>query len=134
MKLFRDLAVRYELTKMLNMLLVRSLTSHLPPSSAIVVCGINPGFCYSGIRRNIKFPMTILTTLMEITLARETAEGAKTLVHAGMSGLPEVERSERDAMRGAYMSDCRPEEPSDFLFSERGKTFEGKVWVSAHLS
>jgi retinol dehydrogenase-12 len=118
---------------MLNMIFVRSLNSHLSPSSKIVVCGINPGFCHSSIRRNIKFPMTILIKLMEITIARETDEGAKTLVHAGTNGLPDDKKSEREAMRGAYMSDCRPEEPSDFLLSETGKTFEGKVWVSTGL-
>jgi hypothetical protein len=67
---------------------------------------------------------------MEIVLARETAEGAKTIVHAGLAGLPEEEVTEREAMRGAYMNNCKPEEPADWLFSKQGIEFEAKVWVS----
>jgi retinol dehydrogenase-12 len=126
----RELRERYPLTKMFNMLLVRGLTSRLPPSSPIVVCGVNPGYCHSGLQRHNFFPNTIILWIMEKTLIRGTADGAKTLVHAGISGLPEIERTEREAMRGAYMEDCRPQEPADFLFTQQGETFEGKVWVS----
>jgi retinol dehydrogenase-12 len=74
------MAHRYQDTKLLNVLFGRSLTAHLPSTSPLVVDTVNPGFCYLSFRRNVKFPMSLIASLMEVFLARQTEEGAKCLV------------------------------------------------------
>jgi hypothetical protein len=39
----------------------------------------------------------------------------------------------RDSLKGAYTSDCKVEEPSDFIFTKEGKNFEQRVWVRGVL-
>jgi retinol dehydrogenase-12 len=72
---------------------------------------------------------------MELTLARQTEEGARTLVWGALAGEGEDDDpSLRDTLRGAYTSDCKVSEPSDFLFSQEGKECEPKIWVCFILS
>jgi retinol dehydrogenase-12 len=121
------MALRYAETKLFNVLFSRSLTARLPPSSPLVVNSVNPGFCYSSFRRNVKFPLIIVTTLMELFLGRATDEGAKTLVWGATAGMNNP--ALRDSLKGAYTSNCKIEEPSDFIFTKEGQDFEKRIWV-----
>jgi retinol dehydrogenase-12 len=69
---------------------------------------------------------------MEWTLARETAEGAKTLVWGATAGHDDPVKL--DSLKGAYTSDCKIEEPSDFIFTNEGQEFEKRIWVGAFVS
>jgi retinol dehydrogenase 12 len=122
------MAGRYSLTKLLNVMFARGLTERLPPSSPLLIDSVNSGFCYSAIRQNVTFPLSLLTGFMELMLARQTDEGAKTLVWAAVAGSDNV--AVQDSLKGAYTSDCRVEEPSDFLLSKEGEEVEKKIWVS----
>jgi retinol dehydrogenase 12 len=112
------MADRCSLTKLLNAMLSRRLTKRVPPSSPLVVNSVNPGLCHSAISRNFKFPRSLIGRIMEFTLARQTDEGAKTLVWAAIAGWDNV--VVRDSLKWAYTSDCRVEEPSDFVLSRKG--------------
>jgi retinol dehydrogenase-12 len=121
------MAHRYQDTKLFNVLFGRSLTAHLPSTSPLVVDTVNPGFCYSSFRRNVKFPVSLVASLMEVLLARQTDEGAKCLVWGATAGMNDP--TLRESLKGAYTSDCKVEEPSDFIFTKEGKNFEQRVWV-----
>jgi retinol dehydrogenase-12 len=121
------MAHRYEETKLFNVLFSRSLTARLPPSSPLVVNSVNPGYCFSSIRRNVKFPLIVMAKLLEIFLGRATDEGAKTLVWGVTAGMNDP--ALRDSLKGAYTSNCRIEEPSDFIFTKEGQDFEKRIWV-----
>jgi retinol dehydrogenase-12 len=125
------MAHRYQDTKLFNVLFGRSLTAHLPSTSPLVVDTVNPGFCYSSFRRNVKFPVSLVASLMEVLLARQTDEGAKCLVWGATAGMNDP--TLRESLKGAYTSDCKVEEPSDFIFTKEGKNFEQRVWVRGFL-
>jgi retinol dehydrogenase 12 len=119
---------RYPLSKLFNVQFALGLSSRLSPASAIIVNSVNPGFCLSSIRRNMKFPMTLITGFMDLILARSTEEGSRTLVWAATAGRDQTTLQEN--LKGAYTSDCRVEEPSDFLFTKEGQEVEKRIWVS----
>jgi len=61
---------------------------------------------------------------MEKALARTSEQGSRQLVWAAVGGEDQL-----DQMRGAYVSLARISEASDFVISEEGKAFQGKLWV-----
>jgi len=112
---------RYPLSKLLNVLFVRALSSRLPAEAPTVITNtINPGFCYSEIRRNLTGFVTILIRLMEKMLAFTTEEGSRQLVYGALA--------EDKDINGGYVSGSRVLEPSDFVISEKGKKLQDRVW------
>jgi retinol dehydrogenase 12 len=96
----------------------------------VVVNTANPGFCYSSLRSNLPFVVRLLTQLMELALARETKTGSSILVWASLAGTSgEVSPDLRDKQRGAYVSDWKVSEPSDFVLSDEGKAIGERLWV-----
>jgi len=61
---------------------------------------------------------------MEKALARTSEQGSRQLVWAAVGGEDQL-----DQMRGAYISLARISEASDFVISEEGQAFQGKLWV-----
>jgi retinol dehydrogenase-12 len=115
----------------MNVLFVRSITSHLSPTSPIVVNSVNPGFCHSNLRRDVPLPLKPLVWLFEQSFARETSEGAKTYIWAALAGSNDA--FVRDSLRGSYTSDCRIAEPSDYVLSQDGQNVQKRIWVCAFL-
>jgi retinol dehydrogenase-12 len=113
----------------LNVFFARSLASHLPPTSTVIVDSVNPGFCHSGLREDGPVLTRPFMWTLEQTLCRATTEGAKTLVWAALAGKNNA--SVRDQLCGAYTTDCRIGEPSDFAISQEGKDTEKRVWVGS---
>lgn len=62
--------------------------------------------------------------MMEKALARTSEEGGRQLVWAAVGG-----EGNEDETRGAYISACRVEEPSDILLGEEGQKLQNRVWV-----
>ncbi|KAF9485551.1 NAD(P)-binding protein [Pholiota conissans] len=118
----KHMKTRYEDTKLLNVFFVRALNERLVHKS-VVVNAPNPGFCYSGLRRNFSgIVVTPLVWLMEVILARTTEEGSRQLVFAAIGN------EGKDEMRGAYISMSEVNEPSDFVISEEGRVAQDKLW------
>jgi len=112
---------RYALSKLLNVLFVRALASRLPASAPTVITNaIDPGFCYSELRRNVRGFRTAIYRLMEILLAFTSEEGSRQLVYGALS--------EDKDIKGGYVSGARVMEPSDFVISEEGKKVQDRIW------
>ncbi|KAG8214466.1 hypothetical protein J3R82DRAFT_9519 [Butyriboletus roseoflavus] len=116
---FGNGVVRYEVSKLLEVMFIRELASRLPDTTPVVACTVNPGYCVSGITRNLaqKWLMAMFRTLVFV---RSTEEGSRTLVHAAVA-------SDR-SMHGRYLSCCEVTEESDFLFTSEGKAFSARLW------
>ncbi|KAG8213012.1 short-chain dehydrogenase [Butyriboletus roseoflavus] len=116
---FGNGVVRYEVSKLLEIIFIRELASRLPDTTPVVACTVNPGYCVSKITRNVaeKWIMAMFRTLFFV---RSAEEGSRTLVHAAVS-------SDR-SMHGRYLSSCQVTEESDFLFTPEGKAFSARLW------
>ncbi|KAF9555291.1 short-chain dehydrogenase [Agrocybe pediades] len=115
---------KYGETKLLNVFFARALNDRLPPNSSLIVNCVNPGFCYSGFRKSFTGFKRIIDWLMDVTLARTTEEGSRVLVWASLGGSENLNK-----LKGAYVSSCRVEEPSDFVISAEGLKAQNKLWT-----
>jgi retinol dehydrogenase-12 len=111
---------------------VRQLAARLPSTSAIVPTSLSPGFCYSSFRRDIPFPFSLLSKIMEVFLARSTEMGSRTLVTGALMG-ENGDTAARENARGAYMDSCEVMPPSAWLFTKDGAAAEQATWVSVSL-
>jgi retinol dehydrogenase-12 len=121
------MADRYNLSKLLNVLFTRALAAHLPPAGAIIVDTVDPGYCYSALRRHASGLQGAAFAVMDLLLGRKTHVGARTLVWAANAGRDDP--ALRDALKGAYTSSCEITEPSDFVLSPGGQEAEKRLWV-----
>ncbi|KAJ8520229.1 hypothetical protein ONZ45_g2901 [Pleurotus djamor] len=124
-----DPMLKYQTAKLLNVCFTRAFAAHLPssPTTPVVDC-VNPGLCRSELARG--GPIPLFFRIMTALLARTAEEGARQLVWASI-GVPKKSPTGKvgeDAMRGAYVSFVKIEEPSNFVISERGKEFESRLW------
>lgn len=110
----------------LNVLFVRALDARLPNTSPIVVAAVNPGYCYSSLRREFSGFRAVFDRLMEFALAWTTEQGSRQLVWAALGGDP-------DQVRGGYVSIAQIVEPSDFVISDEGHKVQDRAWVSQFL-
>ena len=113
---------------MLNVFFARGLSGRLR-DKPIIVNTVNPGFCYSALRRNMKGLSAWPIWLMELVLARTTEQGSRQLIWACIGGKDNV-----DQLHGAYISSMHVQEPSDFVVSEEGKRAQTIIWVNNHPS
>jgi hypothetical protein len=65
--------------------------------------------------------------LFEQLLCRKTSDGAKTYIWAALAGKNNA--AVRDNLRGAYTTDCKIIDPSDFAASQEGRNIEKRIWV-----
>jgi hypothetical protein len=72
--------------------------------------------------------MQKLSRVVEVSVGRQTSEGAKTLVWAALAGHDDP--AVRERLRGAYSSDCKIAEEGDFVLSKDGHKSEARIWVS----
>ncbi len=107
----------------MNVLSALSFTDHAPP--LITVNSVDPGFCYSEIRRDVPFGIRMIAKVAERLIGRTAEEGARQLVWAALA-----KSSEEGSMRGAYISSMEIREPGDFVISEKGKEFREELFVS----
>jgi retinol dehydrogenase-12 len=93
----------------------------LPPSSpTVIVNAVNPGYCYSTLRRNLPFLTAVPYWVMDKALPFTTEVGSRQLVYAAVGG-------DDAAMRGAYVSYS---EVSDYVLSDEGAK---RIWVRPSL-
>jgi hypothetical protein len=109
----------------LNLFFTHSL-QELLDDTPVIVDTVNPGYCYSELRREIKVGfMAIVDWLMEKALARSTEGGSRQLVYAAVGGAEDP-----DKLKGAYLNIHRIDEPNDTLLGEEGKRRRDILWVS----
>ncbi|KJA23640.1 hypothetical protein HYPSUDRAFT_201349 [Hypholoma sublateritium FD-334 SS-4] len=116
------LKTRYEDSKLLNVFFTRALNEKLVKKPVIVNC-VNPGYCYSGLRKSWTGPRAWADWLMEKALARTAEEGSRQVVWAAVGEVDAL-----DKLRGAYISLAKVSEPSDYVLSEEGGKAQDKLW------
>jgi len=119
------IGTRYTDTKLLNVFFYRALNDRLPKSSSsVIVNGVNPGYCYSELRRSLTGFRAIFDWLMEKALARTSEEGARQIVYGAVGGA-----EDEDSLRGAYISFAAVREAGDVAISAEGQVVQNKLWA-----
>ncbi|PPQ94445.1 hypothetical protein CVT25_002536 [Psilocybe cyanescens] len=113
---------RYPSTKLLNVFLARALNDRLH-RKPVIVNSANPGYCYSSLRRNQSTFGLFMMWLMDLTIGRTADDGSRVFVWAALGA-----EEKRDELRGAYVSLCQVNEPSDYVVSEDGKIAQDRIW------
>lgn len=93
---------RYEVSKLVQLLLVRELADQVTSSEqgdqTVIVSSFNPGAVTTNIARDPGVLLQAMVKVAQKLTCRTTAEGALTLVHAAEGG-PET--------HGQYLDDCQ---------------------------
>lgn len=121
------------MSTVLNVFFTRAFAEHLQRPAPVIAASVNPGYCYSELRRNAPFTMQIRFKIMDWTMGRSAEGGARQLVWAalgpdGQDG-PHVRH-----LQGAYVSNAEVFEPSDFVISKQGYEAQERLWVSYIVS
>jgi NAD(P)-dependent dehydrogenase (short-subunit alcohol dehydrogenase family) len=123
------MAIRYAISKLLNVFFTRALNAHIPLSTPLIVNTVNPGLCATTLRSSFTFPLNVLDWDLEKVLAISSEEGSRQLVYAAIGG-----REDEVKMRGAFISKNEIREVSDFVLSEEGVKVQDRIWVSCLMS
>ncbi|KAK7055882.1 WW domain-containing oxidoreductase [Favolaschia claudopus] len=119
-KVMRD---RYALTKLLVVFFVRALNARLPSSTPVVINAVNPGYCYSELRRELTGPTAAFDWLTEKMLAYSSEVGSRPLVWAAIS-----HQDDPDVLRGEYINDYKVQEVSDVALTPAGVQVQNRSW------
>ena len=117
---------RYPVTKLCNIFFTRALSARLPSTTPLIATSANPGFCYSELLRELSFPISTITRLIERVFAFTTEQGSRQLVYAALGS-----KNDPDKMKGAFVSMGTVWEVSDFVLSEEGGKVQERIWVSS---
>ncbi|KAF2115380.1 short-chain dehydrogenase/reductase [Lophiotrema nucula] len=110
---------RYNVSKLLQVFLVRQMAALSPVSAShVIVNCVAPGMCHTELHRNIATGKWV-DVLMKI-LARTSEVGSRTLVYGGSAG-PET--------HGKYLPDCKITEPAGLCRGLPGKELQERVWA-----
>jgi hypothetical protein len=112
-------------------LFLREVNDRLAPATPIVLNETHPGLCRSELSRDWVFPMNVIFGIAMRLIARTEQQGAAVLTWASLAGTAGEKNDDlRDRLRGAYVTDARVSEPSDWVLGPDGKRVQAKVWVS----
>ncbi|KAH7389120.1 hypothetical protein BKA64DRAFT_130318 [Cadophora sp. MPI-SDFR-AT-0126] len=116
------MADRYNTSKLLEVLLVRSISAAIKQgpnaSTPVIINTVNPGLCHSELGKDVEGMTKYFFTFAKAMIARTTEVGGRTLVHSCAAG-PESD--------GQYMSECKVKEPSAFVRSKEGAAAQERV-------
>ncbi|KAJ6511995.1 hypothetical protein C8R47DRAFT_1291601 [Mycena vitilis] len=119
----KNMEQRYPLTKLLNVFFVRALNAHLPLSTPLIIDAVCPGYCYSGLRRELTGVRAVMDSLSEKAMAFSAEVGSRRLVWGALAYSEQPEK-----MRGAYVSGSQIQEVSDFVLSAEGVKIQNRAW------
>ncbi|KAF7345418.1 WW domain-containing oxidoreductase [Mycena venus] len=119
----KNMEDRYQLTKLFNVFFVRALNDRIPPSTPLVVNAVNPGYCYSELRREFSGIRAALDWLMEKALAFSAEVGSRRLIWAALA-----HQDQPDKLRGEYSSSFKIREVSDLVLSPEGVKIQDRSW------
>ena len=110
----------------LNVLFARAVQDRLQSITPLTVNAVNPGLCYSNLRRDPRGVLErVFGVIMETCLAWTSEQGSRQLIYAAVGEL-----DDEDHMKGAYVNHAAVVQPSDFVISEEGKAMQDNLWVS----
>lgn len=119
----RNKADRYNVSKLLQVLVVRSLAQLLPPGPSgdvpVIINAVDPGLCKTGLAREVRRLQKVIFNLVNTAIGRTAEEGSKTLVYAA---------SAPRETHGQYLACNKVATPSDFVVSKDGIKTQGRVW------
>ncbi|KAF7371072.1 WW domain-containing oxidoreductase [Mycena sanguinolenta] len=119
----KNMMDRYALTKLFNVLFVRALNDRLPSSIPVIASAVDPGYCYSELRREFSGVMAVFDWLLERTLAFTAEVGSRRLIWTALSHQDQPEK-----LRGQYSSNFHMTEVSDFVLSPEGVKAQNRSW------
>ncbi|KAJ7792313.1 hypothetical protein B0H14DRAFT_3115225 [Mycena olivaceomarginata] len=102
---------------------VRALNARIPPSTPLIVTAVNPGYCYSELRRVLSGFRAVMDWLMEKALAFTSEVGSRRIVWAALS-----HQNQPDKLRGEYVSSFDIQEVSDVVLSPEGIKVQDRSW------
>lgn len=113
----KDMGDRYQLSKLLEVLVVRHIAPQLQ-SSGVILNMLNPGLCHSELGRDAGLFLSVL----KFFLARTTEVGSRTLVASALAG----KESHGNYMHDGLVDDAQL---SAFASSDEGAKVGEKVWT-----
>ena len=114
----------YPVSKLLNLFFARELASRLPEDSPLIVNAVNPGLCFSALRRNSPLYLQIGFWFSDIFISWSTERGSRQLIFAALGN-----QDRPDEMKGAYISSSKVVESSDYVISDEGAKVQKQLWV-----
>ncbi|KAM7222719.1 hypothetical protein V8F06_001906 [Rhypophila decipiens] len=117
------MADRYNVSKLLDLLIVRSLAARLVPAPdgdvPIIVNAVDPGLCKTDLGREVKGMQKVIFSLVKAVIGRTAEEGSRVLVYAATAG---------KETHGQYLVNNAVAMPSDWVVSEEGTKTQERVW------
>ena len=110
---------RYPVTKLLSLLWTKSLASRVP-SSEIIISAPAPGFCKTGLFRDMSGIAGVILRLAMVLLGRSAEDGARCLVDAALTKTEET--------HGLFLSEMSVKPESELVRSEEGQKLQEKMW------
>lgn len=115
---------RYPVSKLIEVLVVQELGLLTAASSQagkppIIINAINPALCASTLQRNGPLWRRVGVKIGEMTIARTTEVGSRTLFAGAVAG---------EESNGKYMHDCKVFDPSAFVRSDEGMRTQKEVY------
>ncbi|KAJ7900599.1 hypothetical protein B0H14DRAFT_2429170, partial [Mycena olivaceomarginata] len=119
----KNMKERYQVSKLFTVFFVRALNARIPPSTPLIVTAVNPGYCYSELRRVLSGFRAVMDWLMEKALAFTSEVGSRRIVWAALS-----HQNQPDKLRGEYVSSFDIQEVSDVVLSPEGIKVQDRSW------
>lgn len=110
---------RYNLSKLLEVFVVRQLASEMAPSDPVIINALSPGFCQSTLFRHAPGFLRAILEIGVRIIGRTSEMGSRALMAAAAAG--------RET-HGGYMDQCKPRDPSKFVMSEEGQQVQERVY------
>ncbi|KAH8664670.1 hypothetical protein BX600DRAFT_464836 [Xylariales sp. PMI_506] len=112
---------RYALSKLLEVLINRELAKAVESSGKprILVNAVNPGFCNTGLYRDVPFPISLIVNFLLYFFGRTAEVGSRTLMSGAFGGAE---------THGKYMSDCMVFDESAWVRSAEGIETGSRVY------
>lgn len=107
----------------IGVLFTRELAARIP-ASKVVIDVVNPGFCYSGLRRNAGAKL-IVFSILDLIWGNTTEVGGRRIAWAAVA-----RRHCEYLLHGRYTAYMEVMEESDWSLSKEGFAVQLRLWVS----
>lgn len=113
-----NMSDRYNVSKLLEIFIVKQMAAMFPLSSSkVIVNSVAPGFCHSELTREADFA---IMRLFKRLCARPTEMGSRTLVYGASVG-PES--------HGQYVPDCKITQTKGLTVGDAGAKLQERIWI-----
>lgn len=110
---------RYNVSKLLEIFVVRELAAKMAPNDPVIINALNPGFCRTDLFRHAPFPLNYIVGGGLRLLGRSSEVGSRTLMSAAAGD---------KQSHGKYMDSCVLREPSTLVLSTEGQELQRRVY------